>query len=814
MTVPKPLLSTDLCHAFDPATLPFASTAELEDLPGVLGQERALDAIRFATAMRHPGYNLFVLGAMGTGRHEVTRRFLEAQAAGEPVPDDLVYVHDFHAPEQPIAMRLPPGRAVGLRRELERLVEDLRVAIPAAFEANEYRTRRQALEQELKERQAGAFEAVREKALQQDIALIQTPTGIALAPIQGGEVLPPEAFEKLSEEERAAIGAKVSALHDELESVFRELPRWERQTRERVRALDREVTSFAVDHLLDDSRARYVDLPDVVGYLDAVQADVIEHADRFLPASPNPLGGALPRALLEGSEEQDPHRRYRVNVAVDRTGARGAPVIYEDQPTLQALVGRVDHLARMGALLTDHTLIRAGALHRANGGYLLLDAQKLLSQPMAWETLKRTLLAGEIRIESLGQALNLVSTLSLEPRPVPLSVKVALIGDPTLYYLLSIHDPEFGRLFKVPAEFEDRMVRDGDSAQLFCRMLATLARRDSLRPLDREAAARVLGEASRLAGDMDKLSTHIVALSDLLRAADHVAGAAGRAAITADDVRAAIAADEHRRGSLRDRLQEATANGTIRVETEGAVVGQVNGLAVLGLGGTLFGRPSRITARVWPGRGRVLDIEREVQLGGPLHSKGVLILSGFLGHRFGRSRPLALSASLVFEQSYSGVDGDSATLAETCALLSAIADVPLRQDIALTGSLDQRGNVQAIGGANEKVEGFFALCAARGLTGTQGVIVPRANVRHLHLRDEVVEAVAAGRFALWAVDTVDDALAILTGMAPGEQDAGGSWTPGTLNARVDERLVALAESVRRFSEGERGEPGASARERA
>ncbi len=804
MPAPAPLAVSELCRRCDPESLPFQSSEELEDLPVVLGQERAIEAIRFATAMRHEGYNLFVLGSQGTGRHEVTRRFLEAQAASEPVPDDLVYVHDFQAPEHPRAITLPAGCAVGLRREMERLIEDLRAAIPAAFDTNEYRTRRQALEQELKERQASAFEAVRERANQQNIALIQTPTGIALAPMRGGEVLPPADFEKLTEAERAEIEAQVSALHDELELVFRELPRWEKEARERVRALDREVTSFAVDHLLDELRARYTDLPEIIRYLDAVQADVIEHADRFLPPMPGPLAGALPRSLLEGMDEQDPHRRYRVNVLVDRTELHGAPVIYEDQPTMQALVGRVDHLARMGALFTDHTLIRAGALHRANGGYLLLDARKLLSQPYAWETLKRTLQAGEIRIESLGQALNLVSTVSLEPRPVRLSVKVALIGEPMLYHLLALYDPEFNRLFKVPAEFEDRMTRDGDGGPSYCRMIATMARRSGLRPLDRGAMARVLGEASRLAGDVDRLSTHVLTLGDLLRAADFEAGRAGRERIGAEDIRAAIAAEERRRGSLRDRLREATANGTIRVETEGRVVGQINGLSVLAIGELAFGRPSRITARVWPGRGRVLDIEREVQLGGPLHSKGVLILSGFLGHRFGRSRPLALSASLVFEQSYGGVDGDSATMAETCALLSAIAEVPLRQDLAMTGSLDQRGNAQAIGGVNEKIEGYFELCAARGLSGTQGVIIPRANVRHLHLRDEVVEAVTAGKFAIWAVEGVDEALCLLTGMESGTQDADGVWTRGSFNARVDERLGALAEAVRRFSRaGER-----------
>jgi lon-related putative ATP-dependent protease len=508
-------------------------------------------------------------------------------------------------------------------------------------------------------------------------------------------------------------------------------------------------------------------------------------------------------------------KRYRVNVLVDHSASTGAPVVYEDHPTYQNLVGRVEHVSHLGALVTDFTLVQAGALHRANGGSLVLDARDVLLQPFAWEGLKRAIRSREVRIESLGQALSLISTVSLEPEPIPLDLKVALVGDRLLYYLLCEYDPDFLELFKVQADFEEEIDRSHETDMLYARLIGTLARKEGLRPLDRGAVARVIEQAARIAGDAEKVSTHMRSVSDLIREADHWAGNTGKDRLTADDVQRAIDGRIRRAGRLRERVQEQIRRGSILIDTEGVHAAQVNGLSVMQLGELAFGFPTRITARVRLGRGDVVDIEREVELGGPIHSKGVLILAGFLGGRFAADRPLTLHASLVFEQSYSGVEGDSASLAELCALLSALSGLPIRQGIAITGSVNQLGAVQPIGGVNEKIEGFFDVCAARGLSGEQGVVIPAENRKNLMLRRDVVAAVEAGRFHVHAVESADEAIELLTGREAGElgeagepgEDGepgeGGAYPPDSVNGLVEARLIALAERAREY--GQQGE---------
>jgi len=490
-----------------------------------------------------------------------------------------------------------------------------------------------------------------------------------------------------------------------------------------------------------------------------------------------------------------------VNVLVDHSQSKGAPVIYEEHPTYNNLIGRIEHLAQMGALVTDFNLIKPGALHRANGGYLILDARQLLPQPYAWDGLKRALRSREVRIEPLGQALSLVSTVSLEPEPIPLDEKVVLIGERLLYYLLYQYDPDFGELFKVEADFNEEMARTSENNLLYARLIGTMARKEELRPFDRGAVARVIERSTRMAGDAEKLSTHMLSIADLLREADYWADVAGNNVVTTDDVQRAIDAQIHRADRLQERVQEQIQRGTILIDTTGERVGQVNGLSVIGLGNFAFGQPSRITARARLGKGEVVDIEREVELGGPIHSKGVLILSGFLGARYAAKRPLSLSASLVFEQSYGGVEGDSASMAELCALLSALAEVPIKQSWAMTGSVNQHGEAQPIGGVNEKIEGFFDVCClqGRGLTGKQGVIIPASNVQHLMLRQDIVEAVEAGQFHVYPVRTVDQAMELLTGIPAGEQDEEGNFPEGSINQRVEARLIELAEKQRAFA---------------
>ncbi len=765
----KPLEPAMLCRHCDPASFTFETTAELEDLHDIIGQPRAIEAVQFGIGMRHEGYNLFVLGPPGIGKHALVRQFLGQEAVAKSTPDDWCYVNNFEQPYKPRVLRLPPGQGLGLCQDMNRMMEELQTTIPAVFDSEDYRTRKQVLLEEFKEREEKAFEELKRRATEHGFALMKTPVGLAFAPVHNGHVLSSEQYDQLPEVEQERIKAELAELQEQLQATIQEAPRWEREFRERLKMLNREVALLAVGHLVAELRQKYSGLPAVVSYLDAVQQDIVEHVDDFRPAEES-SPAALNLALSGAAKDASPFRRYQVNLLVDNSSTQGAPVIFEDHPTHQNLVGKVEHVvSQMGALLTDFTLIKPGALHRANGGYLVLDAHKVLGQPYAWEQLKRALRSGEIRIESLQQIFGLIGAVSLEPEPIPLSVKIVLVGERLLYYLLSTYDPDFAELFKVEVDFEEQMSRSPENDLLYARLVGTLARKEGLRHFDRTAVARVIEHSARLVGDAEKLSTHMQSIADLLREADYWAGQAGQAVVNAGDVQRAIEAQIYRANRLRRQIQEEIQRETILIDTQGEKVGQINGLSVLTLGNYAFGRPSRITARVWLGKGEVIDIEREVELGGPIHSKGVLILSGFLGARYALERPLSLSASLVFEQSYSGVEGDSASSAELYALLSALAEAPIKQSLAVTGSVNQHGQVQAIGGVNEKVEGFFDLCRARGLSGQQGVLIPAANVKHLMLRREVVEAVAAGQFHLYPVTTIDQGIEILTGLPAGER---------------------------------------------
>jgi lon-related putative ATP-dependent protease len=794
----RQLAAAELCRACDPGRFSFETTDELEDLAQVLGQARAVDAIQFGVGIAREGYNLFAMGPEGVGRHTVVRQHLEQLAPARETPPDWCYVFNFKAPHKPRALRLPAGRASRLRQDMTRLVEDLRSGIPAAFETDEYRARRREIETEFSERQERSIEAIGARARDQGIALVRTPAGFGFAPRHGDDVMKPEQFHELKEAEQKRLESAIAVLQEELESAIQEMPKWRRDAQRKLRELNRQVTQVAVAGLIEELKSDYDAFPQVKDYLAGVQDDVLDHAEVFRQPKDGeqPTLFGVPIPLPEGGETL--LRRYQVNVLIDHAETSGAPIVYEDNPAHDNLVGRVEHIAQMGALVTDFTLIKPGAFHRANGGYLILDALRVLSQPFAWEALKRALRSREIRTESLGQVLSLVSTVSLEPEPIPLDVKVVLVGQRLFYYLLHAYDPEFGELFKVAVDFEDDMERGPESDLLYARMIATLARREKLRAFDRAAVARVVEQGSRNAGDVEKLSVQLRDLGDLMRESDYWAGAAGRKVVCADDVQRAVDARVERSDRVRDRLQQEILRGTLLIDTAGSRAGQVNGLSVVQLGGFSFGMPHRISARVRLGAGRVVDIEREVELGGPIHSKGVLILSGFLSGRYAPNQPLSLAASLVFEQSYGGVEGDSASSAELYALISALADAPLNQSLAVTGSVNQHGEVQAIGGVNEKIEGFFDVCRARGLSGDQGVLIPASNVKNLMLRRDVVEAVAAGRFHVYPIETIDQGIDILTGVPAGYRDAVGQFPGGTINHRVEQRLTEFANRVRAF----------------
>ncbi|HUY90652.1 MAG TPA: ATP-binding protein [Pirellulales bacterium] len=779
----------------DPAQFEFESTDDLENLTEILGQSRAVEAIQFGVGMRGEGYHLYVQGPPGVGKRTVVEQFLKRQAAAELTPDDWCYTNNFDDPQKPLLLRLPPGRGAKLREEMAALVEDLRTAIPAALESDEHRSRLQEVEREFESKHEQSFKELEAKAESQGIKLLRTPSGFAMAPLHGGEVVGPEEFEKLPADEKGRIEQAVAALQEDLRKVLEHVPQWRKEAIDKVKELTREATKFAIRHLLDRVQQANADLPEVLLHLEAVERDVLAHSGELHASDEE-----APTAFGMHSERRPFLRRYQLNLLVDNAGAKGAPVVFEDHPTYQNLIGRVEHLAEMGALLTDFALIKPGALHRANGGYLVVNVLDLLAQPYAWEGLKRALHSRAVRIESLGQALSLTSTVSLEPQAVPLDVKVVLVGDRMLYYLLFQHDPDFAQLFKVTADFDDQVDRSAENCGLYARLLATVVRSEKLRAFDRTGVARVLEHAARLAGDAEKLSVHLRSVTDLLHEADYWASQEGASRVAERHVEQAIERQIHRADRIRERLQEEIARGTLLIETQGAKVAQLNGLSVVELGNFTFGHPTRITATARLGKGEVIDIEREVKLGGAIHSKGVLILSSFLASRYARNEPLSLSASLVFEQSYGQVEGDSASVGELCALVSALAEAPIKQSLAITGSVNQHGEVQAIGGVNEKIEGFFDVCAARGLTGEQGVIIPASNVKHLMLRDDVLQAAAAGRFHVYAIRTVDEALSLLTGLPAGERDASSEYPPDTVNGRVERRLSEFSQLRQKFAE--------------
>ena len=792
----QPLPPEALYRVCDPQQFDFETTETLPDLDTIIGQQRAVDAVRFGIGIRHTGYNLFALGPYGTGKHTAVSQYIAQQAAAEPTPSDWCYVYNFDLPHQPRAVAMPAGKGAVLAQDMQRLVETLFTVIPAAFESDEYQAQRGNIEETFKQKHDQALEKLEEEAKAQHITLIRTPMGPAFAPLRDGEVISPDEYMRLNPEDQKRIEDQVQELQDKLRRILHQVPQWKREGQEELDKLNKEVAEFAVKPLLAELRQKYEDVPAVETYLNAVQQDLVHNVPAFL--NPQPPSG-IPVEGSDGSQPAlSPFTRYQVNVLVDHSQTQGAPIIYEDYPTYHSLVGRIEQVAHMGALLTDFTLIKPGAFHRANGGYLILDALKMLQQPYAWEAIKRLLRAGRIHIESLGQMVGLISTVSLEPEPIPLQVKVVLMGERLLYYLLCQYDPDFIELFKVAADFDDQMERTVENDQFYARLVATLVRKESLRHFDRPAVARVIEHSARLAGDAEKLSAHMRSIADLLREADYWAGEAQREIITRADVQQAIDSQEWRSGRVRDRLREAVLRDTIMIDTDGARIGQVNGLSVLALGDTAFGSASRITARVRMGKGEVIDIERQVEMGGPIHSKGVLILSSYLGAHYAADFPLTLSASLVFEQSYGGVDGDSASSTELYALLSALAAAPLRQSLAVTGSVNQHGQVQAIGGVNEKIEGFFDLCQARGLTGEQGVLIPAANVKHLMLRADVVAAVRAAQFHIYPVRTIDEGIEILTGIPAGALDAQGHYPDGSINQRVVARLQDLAQKARTY----------------
>jgi len=774
------------------------SKAAPESTEPFFGQQRAVDALRFAIEMEREGYNAYVLGPLGSHRHKLVEDLATERAATKPAPDDWCYINNFSDPERPSALRLPAGKGGRFRDDMRSLIDEMRLAVPAAFEADDYRNQLKALEADTQKEVEQQWRSLETQASSEGIAVLQTPTGYVLAPLRDSKVIDDKEFDKLPEEQRLEIQAAVQKLGEELHSRIEQMPKIRKRHLERVRALDQDVTAHAVRLLLSELRQSYHEFPDVLEYLGEVQQNIIENAQEFRQTEEP----GLPFLKKDTSAL---FASYEVNLVVRNEPDEGAPIIYEPNPSYPNLIGKVEHRAEMGALLTDFRMVRSGALLQANGGYLVLDIHRVLGRPFVWDALKQALFTRQVSIESPAETLGFVSTGTLKPEPIPLDVKILLIGERWLYYLLSAYDNEFGVLFKVAADLDDDLERSTSNVEAYAQLVGERIRECELLPFRPAAIRRVIEQRARKAEDSERLSMHIRSLDDLLMQADYWARRRGAKQVAVEDLREAIRQRDHRLDRVKNRVVDEIRRGTLLIDTSGECVGQVNGLAVLDLGESRFGHPVRITATTRVGTGEVVDIEREVELGGAIHSKGMMILSAALSARFAPDLPLSMHGSVVFEQSYSGIEGDSASVAELCALLSSLADLPIRQNIAVTGSVNQLGRVQAVGGINEKIEGFHAVCEERGLDGTHGVIIPEANVKHLMLNEDVVASVRGRKFRVYSVTHIDEAIAILTGVTAGKRNKNGKFPKGSVNQKVEDQIIRYAEDRKRFAEGQDGD---------
>jgi lon-related putative ATP-dependent protease len=788
-------------RTFAPAALGIETTEHLKPSQGIVGQKRAVSALQFGLGIQGVGFNIYVAGPPGIGKMTAVQAFLEDLARRKETPADWCYVNNFDDPYLPRVCRLPAGRGRQLQQEIKSFIDHIRREIPKAFESEEYSTKRDEITKALDMQRSQMLEHLSGRAAEAGFALQASPFGIMMIPVVEGRPLGDAEFQSLPAPDREDLQRRRETLEEELKAGMKQIRELERVVKGRLQELDKQVALYIVGGLIDDLGEKYRDLPEVTEYLKAVQKDIFENIETFKgspspPTAPAPQGFAAPTPW----SQELPFRKYQINVLVDNSKQEGAPVVVELNPSYSNLFGRVEKETQFGALYTDFTMIKAGSLHQANGGYLVLPAEDVLRNFLSWDGLKRALRSREIQIEEPGERLGFVATKSVRPQPIPLDVKVVLVGSPLLYYLLHAYDEEFSELFKVKADFDTRMARDEENVQDFLAVLCTFCNKEKLKHLDAGAVAKLLEYASRLAEDQEKLSTHFGALADIVREAHFWALHEDAPYVSARHVCKALDEKVYRSNLIQERIQEMIARGTLLIETSGQVVGQVNGLSLVSLGDYFFGKPSRITASVGPGREGIIDIEREVELGGPIHSKGVLILSGYLAQQYAQDKPLTLAARLVFEQSYEGVEGDSASSAELFALLSALSGLPVKQGIAVTGSVDQPGELQAIGGVNQKIEGFFDVCRAKGLTGEQGVIIPQSNAQNLMLREDVVEAVKSKQFHVWPVKTVDEGIEILTGVSAGKREPDGRFPEGTMNYRVDQRLREFAECLKEFPE--------------
>lgn len=767
----------------------FNTTDEVKPLEGLVGQERAKRALEFGLKIESDGYNIFVAGISGTGKTTSVEQMVRKTAESEPVPDDWCYVYNFANPDNPVALRLPAGKAVIFRKDMEELVRELQVELPKGFESQLYEEHKNQIIKEFQDKKNELLEEFENSAKAAGFVIKKSPTGIVMVPAIEGKPLEDEEIEKLTETAKEEIKKKQEILHQHFNHISREIRKMEKDAQKKLSELETQTAKTIISPRIEELKEKYKEFPDVLKYLDDVEKDMIENVDSFREKKEIEI---LPGLKLP--DRTSSLYKYEVNVLIDNSSLKGAPVVKETNPTSYNLSGRIEYRPHYGAMVTDFTMIKPGALHKANGGYLILQVLDVFKNYFAWETLKRAIKNKEIIIEDLNEQYRLINTPTLRPQPVPLDVKVVLIGHPLFYYLLFTYDEEFRKLFKVKADFSTIMDRDKEGIDNYVSFISKICHEEKLLPFDREAVAEVITYGARLAENQDKLTTRFGEIADIIRESNFWAMSENATVVMAKHVKKALEEKIFRSNLIEKRIEELIKEGTIMVDTEGEVVGQINGLSVITLGDYSFGKPSRITARVYTGRGGMINIDREVKLSGTIHNKGFLILSGYMGEKYGFERPLVFSATICFEQLYEEIEGDSASSTELYALLSALSGLPLKQGIAVTGSVNQKGEIQPIGGVNEKIEGFYHTCKVKGLTGQQGVIIPRANVKHLMLKDEVIEAVKNGQFHIWAVSTIDEGIEILTGVPAGKKDEKGNYPEGTVNYLVSKRLEELTKN--------------------
>jgi lon-related putative ATP-dependent protease len=797
----KELSSKQLRRTIDPSKLDFKSTRELPELKEAIGQHRAMTALKFGISISSFGYNLFALGMPGTGKLTLVKQELEKEAGKRKVPDDWGYVYNFDNPDSPRYLRFPVGTGKGFQRDMEGFIEDFKDRVTKAFESEDYQHRAAEIAQETQEKKRAKAKELEEKAGRLGFTILETPVGVIIAPTVEGRPVTEEELKEIPPEKKERLENGRKELQAEVTSLAREASALEKGTKEKVNKLDQEVVLYAVQPLIDNLKEKYQQSEKLKEYLERVKKDILDRAQELkgVRKEETSEGGLLEKLVSREKAEAMDLDRYKVNIIVDNSSLDKAPVIHETLPTAPNLIGRSEYKARLGVLSTDFNLIKSGALHRANGGFLVIEAMDILRYPFAWESLKRSLRNKEVKVEEVTERITLgFQTVTLRPEPIPLEVKVVLIGSPFIYYLLYLLDEDFPELFKVKVDFDIETDFNEENIKRYAHFVAERVREDNLKDFSSEAVAKLVEYGARLVEDKEKLSTRFLQLGDLVREASFWAEKNGNGLVEAGDIKKAVGEKIYRSNLIEEKIKEMVEDGTILIDTSGEAAGQVNGISVIPLGDYTFGKPTRITARAYLGKEGIFDIERKTQMGGRIYGKGVLILANYLGAKYAQNIPLALSASLTFEQTYEEVEGDSASSTEAYALLSALSNLPLKQGLAVTGSVNQHGRIQPVGGVNRKIEGFYDVCQIKGLTGDQGVLIPAENVKNLMLREDVVEAVEEGKFHVYPVETIDQGIEILTGTGAGEHSDNGEYPEGSVNALVQKNLIRFADKWKEY----------------